>query len=350
MLTPVYCNGCGQRLEIPAGYAKSKMRCNECGVFTELPKEIREQGQSARPETRSAPEPPRRRATTPPVRQAQPAPAPPATTTDDEGYAFLEPDVIEEPPASPAIPVATELPEREILIEGTHEDDLNPYTVTGDAPTKRCPECDKKVDARVQICVHCGFNFASGERTKRVFQIVERTWENGWPWDRRLLLFIGLQVMNFITLVAMLIGGHGSVGFSLVLLTVGLQAFLCGTFDKLTLTRTAKGKVTLTTTWRYAFIPRPPQPIKWKQYDAVTIVQSNDFDLVDWAMALILLSYCIVPGLLFWWFVIRPDKYTVFLCRDHGFPETAIFRTSNEERAREIMHAVSDVTTLPIQQ
>ena len=38
--------------------------------------------------------------------------------------------------------------------------------------------------------------------------------------------------------------------------TVGLQAFLCGTYDKLTLDRTAKGKVTMTTTWRYAFVPR----------------------------------------------------------------------------------------------
>jgi len=336
MLTPAYCNGCGQRLEVPAGYSKSKMRCGECGVFTELPKEVREQGQEARTPNgakQDKPEPPR------PARRLAPA-AEELPAVTEENYKFID----EEPPAKPTAP-----PNREVLIQGTEEDDLNPYTVTGDVPTKRCPECDKKVEIRAKVCVHCGFNFESGVPGKRTYQPVERLWENGWPLEKRVMLFVAFQVINFLTLVASLIGDFSlGVTFMMVFMSVGLQAFLCGTFDKLSLTRTAKGKVTLKAEWRYAFIPRPPEAVKWKEHESVIIVQSNQTDFIDWAMALILLSYCVAPGVLFYWFVIRPDKFTVTLCRDHGFPETAIFRTTNEERAKEVMLAVSDITTLPV--
>jgi hypothetical protein len=51
---------------------------------------------------------------------------------------------------------------------------------------------------------------------------------------------------------------------------------------------------------------------------------------------------------LYWWLVIRPDKFAVMMCRDHGFPEITIFRTLSEARAKEVRDTVCDTTTLPV--
>src|SRR5262249_52434284 len=67
-----------------------------------------------------------------------------------------------------------EEPEREVRIEGTQEDDRNPYRVTGDIKKKLCPECQKSIDYRENFCVHCGFNLKTGEKSKRNFQPINR--------------------------------------------------------------------------------------------------------------------------------------------------------------------------------
>jgi hypothetical protein len=352
MIQPAYCNGCGKRLEVPAGYGKSKIRCPDCGVFTELPKEIREQGQASdRPKPAPPPSP-----TKPPVRpKAASEPTPPPPPADEDAYTFRdEPAPKARPPRSKPVKADEDedededVPERETLIESTEEDDLNPYTVTGDAPTKVCPECDKKVDKRAKACVHCGYNFATKEKAKRTFTPVHQEWEEGYPFDRRLMAFIAMQVINFFILVASMVGGYGTTPFVLVVMMAALQAFLAGTYGKLTLDRTQKGKVTMTTQWRVAFLPQPVKTVRWKEHESLIVTQANEFNAIDWCFALILLSYGCLPGILFWWFVIHSDKFTVTLCKDHGFPETPIFRSLSQERAQEIMKIASETTTLPI--
>jgi hypothetical protein len=370
MIGPAYCNGCGKRLEVPAGYGKSKIRCPDCGVFTELPKEIREQGQSS---GRPDPPPAAKPAPPPPPVRAKPAPLPPvgkpasAEDEDTGAYAFREepePDAPDPPRRAKPAPETSksrgakpvekdpaeddDIPEREVLITGTEEDDLNPYTVTGDAPTKPCPECDRRVPVRDEVCNRCGYNFATRERAKRTYEPVHLEWEEGWPFERRVMIFVGAQVLNFISLAALMISGQGTTSFILVVMTFFLQAFLLGTYQKLSLDRTTKGKITLNSRWRVAFLAQPSKPARWKEHESLIIVRSNEFNPIDVCFALILLLYCVIPGVLFWWFVIHSDKFTITLCKDHGFPETPIFRTLSEERAKEIMQTVSDVTTLPI--
>ncbi len=262
-------------------------------------------------------------------------------------------------PAQPPVPnrqssrakpkPAESVPEREILIHGTEEEDFNPYTVPGDAPTKRCPECEKKIGVRDKLCSHCGYDLESGEKAVRTFQSLSYEWENGWSLHSRVFALIALLVINFIMLAVLTVSGvKGSTLPGMIFITVFLQAFLTGTYEKLSLSRTTKGKVTMKTQWRIAFVPRPAQIVKWKEYESVSIVQSNETSMMDWAMALILICYLIVPGVLYWYFVIRPDKFAVTMCRDHGFPEIAVFRTLSGERAKEVQQIVCDVTTLPI--
>lgn len=349
MLVPIYCRGCGQRLEIPEGFAKAKWRCAECGVYTDLPADLREQLAKAKPAQQAA---------AAPVATVPRAAKPPVEDDDVETTGFITEEQLEKTtgrsglstPASAANPPKElELPERELLVQGTEEDDVNPYTVHGDAPTKMCPECDQRSDARAKACVHCGYHFETKTKAKREYEQVRREWENGWPLQKRLMAFMCMQGVNFVLFLLTLLGGATCVGFFWISVMIGLQAFLVGTFEKLALTRDSRGRVKVTRTWRYAFFPKPAETVKWRQHDALTIVQTNEFSIIDWGFAFMLLSYGILPGVLFWWFVIRPDKFSVYLCKDHGFPETPIFRTQKEELAKEIQTVVSEVTLLPIQ-
>ena len=358
MLNPVYCSGCGLRLAIPPGHAKTKLRCAECGVFNEIPREVLEALAANVPNLVEEPVKPQAA----PVRpKAVPEPEP---EENDQTYGFLkEPapppiatPVVDQPAAKPKIKTkrgkidSDDDAPREVLIQGTTDDDGNPYQVTGDIATRRCPECEKKVDARRAICGHCGYNFETKEKAERTFESIDREWEAGWPFQQRIATFAAFQLVNLVLMIASIVMGHGvPLSFVMVLMMVGLQAFLVGTYERLNLKRTERGKVTLLHTWRYAFIARPSVTIKWKEHEGVTVTRDNDFDLGSWVCAFILFGYACVPGILFWWFVIRPDKFTVTLCKDHGTPATPLFLTANQDRAHEIMEVVSDITTLPIQ-
>jgi hypothetical protein len=239
-----------------------------------------------------------------------------------------------------------EEPEREVLIEGTEEDDRNPYRVTGDIKTQLCPECHKAIDYRENFCVHCGFNLQTGEKKKRSFQPLNLVWENGWPFQKRLTAFFICQAINLVLVIGLMIVSDYTVSFVLLFMQIGLQAFLLGTFDTLTLKRNSKGKVTITKMWRYAFIPQKPQTIRWIDHEGLVIIQSNEPDMLSWGMVLILLGYGCVPGILFWYFVIRPDKWDVSLALAHGSADVTLYHGLNEARAREIHAAVSDATGL----
>src|SRR5437660_758077 len=59
-------------------------------------------------------------------------------------------------------------------------------------------------------------------------------------------------------------------GFLFAVLT---QAFVIGTFDRLDLSRTTKGKVTLTLQWRVAFFPLPPKTLPWREHEDMRVIQ-----------------------------------------------------------------------------
>ena len=403
MSVMAFCTGCGQRQEVPAGYSKAKFRCAECGVIFELPPDIRELARNAPAvEERPAPAPARPKprvkqteadaaadllrepeeqqerkssrppspagkanessAPAPPSKMAQsPAPPPPAR----QAKSSLPPVAKKQPEKSrPSLPhsedddivpveeeeepiiAEEEEPEREVLIEGTEEDDRNPYRVTGDIKTQRCPECNKAIDYRENFCVYCGFDLKTREKKKRTFQPLNLVWENGWPFQKRLTAFFVCQAINLVLMIGLMIVSDYTVSIVMLLLQVGLQAFLLGTFDTLTLKRNSKGKVTITKMWRYAFIPQKPQTIRWIDHEGLVIIQSNEPDMLSWGMVFILAGYGCVPGILFWYFVIRPDKWDVALAFAHGSADVTLYHGLNEARAREIHAAISDATGL----
>jgi DNA-directed RNA polymerase subunit RPC12/RpoP len=340
------CSNCGGRIDIPLGFAKGRIRCPECGVYNDVPSHLRERATESSNLSMAPPVTPGTRAPEV-VRRAE-------DTQTNEIFRLADEPVTENPsqPTNhlPGVPdTTTDEEPREVLLQGTDDDDLNPYTVYGDAPTKACPHCSHRLPVKAVVCTNCGYHFEIQRPVKRRYEPIYRYWDHFWSPRYRIIVFVGLQIGNLVSLILVLASGRSPATMILTVVSaVMLQTFLCGTFDGLELERTTKGKVTLRSHWRIAFIPVAPRDLAWKNYESVTVLKSSeDFDFIGWIVAIILFCYFVIPGVLFWYYVLHRDKYTVILCRGHGFPDTPIYRTLDERVAMDVRDTVSNVTGLP---
>lgn len=342
--TPViHCRNCGERLAVPAASATGKLRCS-CGVFNDIPPT----DPNAKPSAPQAPSRAHRAPDAPSLSEllheppsSQGAPA----GRDDGALPTAQPES-----APPRASEAAAEPEREILLHGTNdENDFNPYPVRGDAPMKPCPGCGRRLDLRAKLCVGCGFDLQAERKTKRAYEPIDQTWENGWPLRKRLRVFIILQAINA-SLILITAFTNFAAGFTLgaAVPTALLQAFLLGTYDRLRLTRNSKGQVALTRTWRFAFLNRPTETVRWQEHVSIRIVNLHETDMMDWAVFVILLGYLIVPGVLFLRYAILPDKLDVILCKEHDAAGWTILRSADEALVKEIVKRISELTRLPV--
>ena len=93
-------------------------------------------------------------------------------------------------------------PKRESLLQGTYDDDLNPYPVSGEVLSRQCPKCGKALVESADVCKHCGHDFAAQARTARTYSAVDRQWQTGWSLSTRLALFAASQALNLISSIA----------------------------------------------------------------------------------------------------------------------------------------------------
>lgn len=287
MSQPVVCHGCGETLKIPEDFTRLKMRCPGCGVYCEVPPNA--------PRVPAAPE------TVPPVAKKQ----------------------NERKSVPPPEPVA-ELPP---LIAGTEEDDGKPYTVPGD-PDELRRQSERKEPPPPK-------------------PPVAKSWEIGWPFQKRMAVFAVVGTAN---VIAVPFTWTMFPNVAAVLLTfwftTSLEAFLLGTYDRIDLTRSRKGHVCLTRTWRVAFIPMKPAVLRCAEFEGIIIARLHEPKWEDWFMMLMLLPYGLIPAILWWWFVIRPERVHVALCKDHGFADTLLYRCLDEDDACAVAETVADVTGL----
>ena len=233
------------------------------------------------------------------------------------------------------------------LLEGTTEDDGNPYAVVGSRPVPRCPECDARLPAEdAPACDRCGWDRSAGRRLPKSFTPIHRTWEAGWPLTFRLTAFAACQVLNVGTawfIYAQTGRAVASTGGFLVMIVC--QAFVLGTFDRLDLVRTTKGKVTLTQQWRIAFCPLTPKTLRWRECEEIRVLHAEP-GCLEWVMFFGLLTSTVIGGLLWYWFVIRPGLVKAALCKDLGDPVLPLYPGANAERAEEMAREVSAATGL----
>jgi hypothetical protein len=308
MRATITCTACGSVLGVPKdGVPAGGLSCNWCGCVN--------------------------------LQATAPAPAPaPAPTAKPAP----EPVTAAGTPAEPA-------PVRHRWADDD-DDNGQPYApVTDEVKTRKCEACGKDIDLLAVVCVHCGFDAQAKKKIERTFAPVDRTWVSGWPLERRMTLFVAFQVMNVITLVIS-VAGDGSLPTSLVgvIFAVAVQAFVIGTFDTLRVRRNKKGQAVITIMWRVGFFPMEAKKVPWKEHEGVAFGHYDPTGLSDWWIFFVLFPWGIVPAILWWYYMMRPDHFFAALARDRGFPETYLYRGKSEPQAKEICQVVTDVTALPL--
>ena len=326
MSARVMCQNCGGRVELPAGYAKAKIRCSHCGYYAEVPPNARAADDSPPSSPRSAT----------PVRAAVPVPAKPVVrakrSVDPRDH---RPQFESDSPAGPP------------LLQGNSDfDDDAPYTVPGTG-TRMCPHCRGTLPLDATLCVHCGRDIATGEKTTREFQSLNRTWFEGWPPEFRAKLFAGAVLLD-IMLIGLFVGVDSllGIGFFTLAVQVGLQAYNLGTFDAIIVKRTTKGQATLTRIRRVAFIKFAPEKLAWKGSHSVGVIASHNPGVFAWMVCAYLFTLLVVPGVLFYWFVIRPERCEVSICDVYGSTDGIVFRSTDHAQAREVATTIADATGL----
>ncbi len=390
MTQQIACGNCGGKIKLPAGFSKAKIRCGLCGYYAAVPPEMRS---AASPEDDDPPPPPKKKATARPARPTvddddTPAPPPPPKRTVVAPVApsrdapppppRRRADADPKPPAKPPIRARAKIDPRDkrpdfVPEEGTgrpylegnqDEDDPTPYGVEGDG-LMRCPECQCELPHDATFCVHCGTHLSDdGEpvrrrpKKKRMYTEIDQSFGEGMPLYTRLGLMAGVLVLNVIlTVVAVLaVAEEGKVdmvgvatGGIAFFINSGLQAFIIGSFDTLRVQRNEKGKGTLTRTRRIAFLPLAPEVIEWKHLTGVGRIATHSGGIIDWVTCCYLLvaAGCL-PGILFWWFVLKPEGYHAVLCNLYGGIEETLFRGKNQEQAEQIADLVGEATGLDV--
>ncbi len=349
MAERIICGNCGGKVPLPAGYAKSKIRCGACGYYAEVP-----------PEMRAAP--------------GEPPVLPPNIPTPDEPSPFLDEPKPKKPksPASSAPPVRSRANPRDtrpefvvdeaaappLLVGSQEEDDDLPYTVTGSG-LKECPACRNELPLDAVLCVHCGVDLHAGanpkKKRKRTYTVIDETFHEGMKPTTRRTLFLVMQVSNVIITFSLssltstseekdaLFWGTSLVA---ILINGGLQAFILGTYQTLRVERTSKGRGTLTKQLHIAFLPRPEVNVEWKPHAGVDrLIQSNG-SIVGWIVCLYLLGLGCLPGIVFYMLELHPERYDVHLANTYGGVEEVIFHSRNLEQADGLVALIADATGL----
>ena len=354
------CGNCGGKATVPPGYAKAKVRCEHCGYYAEVPPEMRAKPDEI-PEAETPFDEPAAAPKKPPLR---------ARLAEDFGEDEAPPEpqkgraraVIARPQRDPR----DHRPEFEEqigvgqpLLEGDeieHEGSLTtPYAVPG-VGMKPCPECRGELPIDAVFCVHCGWELVGKKKGKalREFQPIDKTWHEGWSPSFRLYVFIALQFANA---ALMALGMHatgqsfrdvGNLGTNIFmnLLNAGLQAFILGSFETLRVIREPDGKCTLLKTRRYIFFPWPEFKIQWKKSSGVGILATHNPGFIAYVICFYLLTLGCLPGILFFFFVIRPERFNAALCNEYGGSDETILLCKNRDQAEDVTRTIAEASGL----
>jgi hypothetical protein len=340
-MNKILCGNCGGKVPLPAGHAKAKIRCVHCGYYADVPPDQR----SAEPPVDDTP--PDAPPTKPRKRSAPPAKsAPPVQVRERANPRDTRPEFVAQENAGPP------------LLEGNQdEDDAGPYTVHGSG-LKNCPECRNELPLDATFCVHCGVHLdaasAGRPKKKRTYTEIDEWFGEGFRLPTRLALFAIAQVLNVLLTAGLLYLNAWkfdamavATGAVNMLVNVGLQAFILGSYDTLRVQRTETGKATLTRTRRLLFIPLKPAKIAWKQSAGVGRYATHAGDVFAWATCLYLLACAgCLPGILFWWFVLKPERFNVALADIYQGIEETVFHAKDGDEAEKVSALIAEATGL----
>lgn len=385
----VICQGCGQRVKVPPGHRRRKLQC-PCGVIVELTEAALAEAAAAEPapvpagKTGPAPARPTAAPSTADedrwaaelLAEDEPGPAPDIKPLPTPAVEELPPLRSDEPAAPSEAPAkedlvpcrrcgqlirrqrecptcdATEPPPLRLSLDDPFDEELgdgSPYELHGGNDIS-CPECTKVLPVGTAVCTRCGYDFRGQKKLVRTYQPLARSWETNWSLRGRVAVFLVLQVVAFVlSVIWHWKWGLDPVAFGLsTLLFAGMTSFLLGTFDRIDLARNEKGRVSLTILRRICFIQTPPQKIAVHGYEGVVTGRDAEVSGWEWFVLMVLLIAGVVPGLIWWYFVMHKITFHAALSKDHGYPDTMVYQGWSEEQMREIARTVADAAGMQL--
>lgn len=320
MSASVSCTWCGNEVAIPEGCGSS-VECAKCGSACGVPPEL------VRPKRKV---------------EELPTPPPLPPPVDDGEPGLLD---IDEPRKAVNVQEVDPL-DRPARLVDDDEEDGRPYELT--SPVKRCPKCGAVLEDHAAACPKCKINLKTGEIPVATFEPVRRRWEAGWPFEKRMRMFIGYEIGLVVLAVFFSWWGSPSQAIFPFLFLSATVVFILGSYDRVDLTRNAKGRITLSKTWRICFLERPPQRIVLADYESMSTSMLGERDFLDGAIVVWLLLCGILPGIFWFIFVFNRTTFQVALCTGHGSAALILYRGKDEDHMRDLAKTVSDVCQFPL--
>jgi hypothetical protein len=225
--------------------------------------------------------------------------------------------------------------------------DGSPYDMHGGNDVQ-CPKCTNILPPGSAACTRCGFDFRRRTKRKRTYQPLHASWETNLALKKRLTIWGALQgasvavTLTFNAFVAM-----DPAGFVLSWLGfAAMTAFLLGTFDRIDLERDTRGRVKLVKTRRLFFFIAAITPTEVVGFEGVSTSRSNEVTGWEWLVFTFLLICGVLPGLVWWFFVIHKVTFHVALTRDHGYAAVIVYQGWSQEQMWEIARTLSDASGL----
>jgi hypothetical protein len=395
----IICHGCGQPVEVPAGYRRNKIQCPACGVISPVTAPApTSRGQRSdedfpKPSTRKErpgcederwaaeflstpdlrapePEPVAEEPEPPPQPSEELAPMPPSRAKRKRARAAEEKTPAFEmtfscrrcgqkvrrqgecPFCDGPLPGPGEekVPDLSLDRPADEEDDATPYELDGGNDIK-CPKCTNMLPPDGVVCTRCGWHLRRRKKLVKTYQPLARSWETNYSLRTRRTLWGALQFLAFAGGMAanQALGGSWA-GFagSMVLFAL-MSSFLLGTFDRLDLVRTDRGKVTLTKTRRICFFTAYELPIDVRGHECIVTGRCHEATAWEWLVFFFLFVSGIIPGLLWWYYVIHKITFHAALARDHGYPTGFVYKGWDEEQMRDIAVTLSGAAGLRLE-
>jgi hypothetical protein len=396
MSAAVVCHGCGQPIEVPEDYRRNKIQCPSCGVICPVAAPAAKKGAAAAPSRATPssyeepnwfaddkpaeppppepeePSPPRQRgedieAPREPAPVAEEAPPPPPRKKKAAPPEFLVPcrrcgrmirrqrecpdcdaaEVLPKPAdGSPVVPLM-EIPEADETAD--EEENSDPYTLAG-GDVRLCPHCQKELKPGAVVCVACGYHLHERKKLAKTYAPIQRSWETDYTLKQRLTVFgilLAVTIVGGASAVSAGVGGDVFAGSVFLFVVTG--SFLFGTYSRLEVERTVRGKVRLMKGWRVCFVPIPPKPLDWRAHESIVTGRSREVEFWEWLVLFSLLVGGIIPGILWWYFTMHKVRFHAALATDHGYPSVYLFEGWSEPQMKDIAHTVADATHLPLQ-
>jgi hypothetical protein len=363
----IICEGCGRPVPIPEGYRRGKIQCT-CGVICPVPESARQQVADTPTPKRSAPA-----ARSSPTVEEEAASAPPAfrDPEPDKKTAPAKRAAVEmrfncrrcgqlvrrqgECPSCDADKMPAAAKEEPVWwpavdapgAKEDEEEDSSPYIVEG-ADEVQCPQCTFMLPPGSVLCVRCGFHLKKRKKIVKTYQPIERVWETNAALQARLTVFGTCQLLSLALGVLGVFWGGADLGVFIgaFLGFTAMMSFLLGTFDRIHLTRDARGRARLTKTWRVCFFARPPKSIDVRGFEGIVSGRHRDVTSAEYWIFFFLLFMGLIPGIIWWYLAIHKVTYHVSLCRDHGFPEQIVYSGWSENQMKEVAYTLRDATGL----